>query len=163
LDELPVLSKSCQNFCTIAQEIAEARRLNKITLQQHAQLIELLEIPQLMDTCVRNGFYDEALQLEEYAHRLEKIHPNVSVVQEIVADVKASSEVMLHQLQQKLRGDTQLAQCLKIVGYLRRLGVYDELQLRISFLKSRDAWFSSVISNIPVSNSYNYVSYRYIF
>jgi hypothetical protein len=46
--------------------------------------VQLLEIPQLMDTCVRNGNYEEALQLEAYVQKLTKLYPNIRVLQQIV-------------------------------------------------------------------------------
>lgn len=47
---------------------------------------QLLEIPQLMDTCVRNGFYEEALQLEQFAQRFYKMNPDIKIVQDIVCE-----------------------------------------------------------------------------
>lgn len=40
-------------------------------LSQHPQLLEFLEIPQMMDSCVRNNCYDEALKLYGYVQKLK--------------------------------------------------------------------------------------------
>lgn len=64
-----------------AEQIAASRRMNNVTLNRHTEILEVLEIPQLMDTCVRNSYYEEALELVSYVRRLEKKHAGVPVIQ----------------------------------------------------------------------------------
>lgn len=48
---LPEFSNVCDNFTKMIQILNTSRRSNNLTLQKHNQLLEILEISQLMDTC----------------------------------------------------------------------------------------------------------------
>lgn len=82
---LPNVTKKCQDFIGTSSEINSARRLNSLTLKRNAQLLEILELPQLVDTCIRDGKYEEALELAAYVQRLGVKHSNVPIVNVSVA------------------------------------------------------------------------------
>jgi hypothetical protein len=46
-------------------------------------LLEILEIPQVMETCVRNGYYEEALDLNTHVRRMDKKHGEVPIIKVI--------------------------------------------------------------------------------
>lgn len=48
--EIPKLITGCNDFMEDAQQILEKRQLNRTLLANHSSLLDLLEIPQLMDT-----------------------------------------------------------------------------------------------------------------
>lgn len=70
IDKLPTFSAKCQEFLKKSEELTEQRRLNSTTLHKNAQLLEILELPQLMERCIREGRYEEALELASYVQRL---------------------------------------------------------------------------------------------
>jgi hypothetical protein len=81
LGRLPVFREKCEAFEKSAHEIAVSRKSNSVLLTHHTKLLEILEIPQLMDTCVRNGYYEEALELMSYVKQMERKHAGLAIIQ----------------------------------------------------------------------------------
>ncbi|VFQ76941.1 unnamed protein product [Cuscuta campestris] len=157
IDEIPKLTSGCTEFIESAEEILEKRKMNQTLLANHSTLLDLLEIPQLMDTCVRNGNYEEALHLEAFVAKLSTVHPKLSVIQALAAEVREIIQCLLSQLLQKLRSNIQLPECLRIIGYLRRIGVFTEYEMRLQFLRCREAWITGILDDLEQRSAYEYL------
>ncbi|XP_057537243.1 conserved oligomeric Golgi complex subunit 8 [Amaranthus tricolor] len=155
--EVPKLTSGCTEFIESAEQILEKRKMNQTLLANHSTLLDLLEIPQLMDTCVRNGNYDEALDLEAFVSKLCTLHPKIPVLQALSVEVNQATQSMLSQLLQKLRSNIQLPECLRIIGYLRRIGVFSEYEMRLQFLRCREAWLTGILDDLDQRNPYEYL------
>ncbi|EIM79533.1 uncharacterized protein STEHIDRAFT_173059 [Stereum hirsutum FP-91666 SS1] len=129
LDTLPALESSSQSFST---KIKHSSKLN-----------DILELPFLTETCIRNGFYAEALDLHFHTAALAAKFPDVSVV----ADVKAEVDGAIRGLVQGIVGMfrepvVKLPALWKAVGFLRKMGVFGagvegEEELAVAFLSER--------------------------
>ncbi|KAI3906456.1 hypothetical protein MKX01_029071 [Papaver californicum] len=157
INEIPKLTSGCTEFIDSAQQILEKRKLNRTLLANHSTLLDLLEIPQLMDTCVRNGNYDEALDLEAFVCRLSTVHPKLPVIQALAAEVARTTQSLLSQLLQKLRSNIQLPECLRIIGHLRRIGVFTESEMRLQFLRCRESWLADILDDLDQRKAYDYL------
>eukprot|EP00922_Rhytidocystis_sp_ex-Travisia-forbesii_P005390 GHVS01007864.1.p1 GENE.GHVS01007864.1~~GHVS01007864.1.p1 ORF type:complete len:270 (+),score=43.13 GHVS01007864.1:1-810(+) len=119
--------------------LAQQQELRKLA-SQHKTILELLEIPQLMHTCVRNNLYDEALHLLTFAEQTltwlnsRQASAVVLLLQQQIASERSKFERCLLR---KLSGSLTLPTAVKILGYLRRLGHSDDFRLRSEYIRSR--------------------------
>eukprot|EP01038_Epipyxis_sp_PR26KG_P004225 gene4225-6001_t len=129
------LSQQCYAFKDRVNHFVNSHKRNRKTLQHDMQLVELLEVPQLVDACSRNGFHDEALELANFVNGLERRHLLASevrslngkvrggsgVVQSIVDDVHITLTGLRQQLLYQLSENTSLPKEIQILSTLRKL------------------------------------------
>ena len=136
-EELPALRGALAAFMERGRALAEAHKRTSLTVDLHSQLVDLLGMPQLMDTCARGGAVDEALELCAFARTLRARHHAIAesaaaagakrgragalVVDAVANEVEASAAQLRRQLLQQLRGHIDLPSCLRVVSFLKRL------------------------------------------
>lgn len=91
VQDIPGLASSCESFSSRSSAVLEQYSQNKALAGSQSALLEVLEVPALMDTCVRNGIYDEALDLQAFVHRMGLLHPNIPAVRMLMQQVSMAS------------------------------------------------------------------------
>jgi len=155
--DLPKLQAAADAFRRDGASLNARREANRQLYAAHPALLDLLEIPALMDTCIRSGNFDEALDLRAYANKLSVVHGELSIVRHLVEDVASTSDAMLEQLLARLAGAIQLPECLRVIGFLRRLALFPETELRLHFLQRREAWIASMAADLDDRSAYEFI------
>jgi len=146
---IPNLRQTSVQFEEKSQELLQRRKRLSLVLSKHTSLLEILELPQLVENAVRNQEYEQALQLRAFAARIDKKLGHIPIVAQVVQSVDASASTMVNQLLAQLKAPVQLPACLKIVGFLRRSDAFTETELRLRFLQARDAWLQGLLMSVP--------------
>lgn len=172
---IPELQKYCASFQKEVADVVAKHGDIQFVFEHYLQLTELLEIPQLLEACIHNELFDSALDVIQFANETFQADdtadaaPNV-VIECLVREVAQMTSMMRDKLLQKLREDLQLAFCVRIVGYLRRLDALIrndgeaavssaeyEKQLKEEFLACRNVWLTSLSRGISSSDPYQYI------
>ncbi|CRL02517.1 CLUMA_CG015074, isoform A [Clunio marinus] len=153
IEELPTFSEKCDVFIKSTLSIQSSSRLNSLTLKKYQEILEILELPQLMESSLRDEKYEDALELASYVQMLGMKHKSIPVVNNIVKIIESSWQVMISQLLSELKNDLTLPKCLQIVGYLKRMQAFSPTELKLKFLQTRDCWLKSIL---PVTKTDNY-------
>jgi hypothetical protein len=142
LDVLQPIDGHLQAFQTSAGKLQQQSTVLRNTLANHTQIAEILELPQLLDALIRNQMFDQALEVFAFADQLakaygvpgEKAYP---ILNELDSQVQRQRDHAERALGAQLRTELLLPQCVKIVGYLRRLLRGNESELRALFMRER--------------------------
>jgi hypothetical protein len=153
LNVLPELASACEDFGEKATLLATERKTNRDSLNCYTSLVEVLEVPQVMDTCVRNGHYDEAIELLAFTRSMKRMHPRIEVVSQVLGEVEKSAQAMVSQLLALLKTPLQLHLCLRVVAHLRRLKVFEAVELSQQFLACRNEWLQTELKYLELEQN----------
>src|ERR1700722_7752504 len=139
---LPQLDQTVAGWKDSTDHILRERKKATLVLEQHDKIRDILDIPILIDTCVRNGYFSEALSLASHTSSLSSSSssPPPPILTSIRAEVHHSITQMLLTLLSTLREPNRKVPALwKAVNFLRKMDVYDgEDQIALAFLAGRE-------------------------
>ncbi|KAI0347872.1 Dor1-domain-containing protein [Trametopsis cervina] len=137
LGALPTLESSARTFAQETRDIQKERRQASLVLEQHDKLYDALSLPMLLDSCVRNHNYSDALLLSNHATSLLQRFPTNPLIQSVKAECDSRVQAMLGQLLAMLREQAKLPALFRSVNFLRKMEVLDEQELALAFLTGR--------------------------
>ncbi|KAJ7754961.1 Dor1-like family-domain-containing protein [Mycena maculata] len=146
---LPALEESAAGWRDRTEKVLLDRRKARVVLEQHDKIRDLLEIPMLIDTCVRNGYFAEALSLAAHARSLSVgTSTPPLILTSVLSEVQNSMTQMLLSLLATLHEPNRKLPALwKAVNFLRKMGMFDasleegehpEEQIALAFLGGRE-------------------------
>ena len=175
LSNIPILLHNSDEYSNVINKTRELRRKrkeNRQISQHHIKILEILEMPQLMWKCARAKLYEEALDLKLFAENLYLRNKNasksskntsnnnnendnnnnnsndISILKSILDEMQTTNSYIYEELLSSLEKSIQLPQCLRVIGYLRRMNVFDnELLLRKEFLQRRLKYLKHLLPN----------------
>ncbi|CDO77276.1 hypothetical protein BN946_scf184753.g26 [Trametes cinnabarina] len=150
LSALPNLESSARTFAQDSRTLLASRRKAALVLEHHDKLHDVLSLPLLLETSVRNHNYSDALLLAQHASTLASRFPSNPLVQSVKADCDARVHSMLSQLLRVLHEQAKLPTLFRAVGFLRKMNVLSEQELALAFLSGRSAYLDSTLRAVEV-------------
>ena len=159
---VPDLIQKSKDFSVKTRELRAQRKANRQIVANQMKVLEILELPQLMWKCARAKLYQQALDLESYAMDLLNRNPDILILKSLIGQMKKTQKYILNELLVSLEKSIQLPQCLKIIGYLTRMNVFnDQLLLRKEFLSRRLKYLESLLPK-PIETHSSTDSFDYL-
>lgn len=150
MSALPTLEASARSFAQETREIQKERRKASLVLEQHDKLYDVLSLPMLLESCVRNHSYNEALLLANHATTLAQRFPSNPLIQSVKGECDSRVQAMLAQLLSMLREQAKLPALFRAVNFLRKMEVLNEQELALAFLTGRGAYLESALKAVDI-------------
>jgi len=172
---LPDAGDAADAFARAAPALARRMAADAAARRGASAAAELAEAPALAAAAARGGGFDEALALRALLSRAALLHPSSSSLSgqannssssscsgaallDAAGGGAAAAAARAALLERLSSGPLPLAECLRCVGYLRRLagggkkeGKDGEASLRAAFLRARGRWLSASVAAAAIA------------
>ncbi|KEG14777.1 oligomeric golgi complex component 8 [Trypanosoma grayi] len=162
-DSLSKLQSLSQTMVRVGQQWRREKQVALSTVAQHQKLLAFLEAPAVLNDCIQNEMYHEALMVLEHITRSAQPMDKVELFRRVESEVrctleKALAEVVLPRLAEQLT----VASAVKVTTFFRRLGIA-ESQIRQLFLWKRAEYVDNILRDaeeggVPYSRIFRYVT-----
>lgn len=141
INVLPVVEQKARGFLEEVKDVQAERKKMKVVMENLGRVEEIVGVGNVVEGCVRSGWYGEAVEVEmRIASLAKKLDPDGrGVVWDVKAEVDQRIRSMVGDLLSGLResGTNKLPVLFKTVGFLRKMGVLDEEEIAQAFLSCR--------------------------
>ncbi|ESK93430.1 conserved oligomeric golgi complex subunit 8 [Moniliophthora roreri MCA 2997] len=164
-ESLPALEESSVSWREHTDNVLSERRKARVVLEQHDKIRDLLDIPLLIDTCVRNGYFSEALSLAAHAKSISSSYSASGktpplVLTSVMSEVQNSTDHMLLAMLTTLHEPNRKLPALwKAVNFIRKMDafhhtsddvsddytVHPEEQIALAFLAGREQCLNAAL------------------
>ena len=148
------LSKSndlCSELSLLAQNTLLKSTRFSSAFRHLPQISDILNIPQLMNTCRISSLYEEAFQLYQIIERFSHQYPTIKVLQNTLNESNKVKNEVTKSLLDSFTKDLDLKDAIRTVNLLRTSNLHTEYELRLAFLNGKRQKLYHNINNLPKS------------
>lgn len=153
MEAIPDLEAECSAFQEATRGIQADRAQAALVSSQQDVILDTLDLPLLVDTCVRNGYYQEAMQLAQYTRQLATSYPQLELIPAVARSVEATMQVQAAHLLAALKTSVKLPAMGRAISFLRQMGGLSERQLALAFLESRADHLRNELASLSTVSS----------
>jgi hypothetical protein len=111
---------SCMAFQQKANALQAAKQPAHLILSKRHDIVNLCEIPRVASTLARSNRHPDTAMLIAHLQRLSRLHPDVTLLQDLVVHAERVQEEQKRRLLAELSDKLTLAQFLALVGHLKQ-------------------------------------------
>ncbi|CAD5227282.1 unnamed protein product [Bursaphelenchus xylophilus] len=140
-ERLPVLIEETEAFIESSEDIFREFMHLDDAISDESPIWEIVNLPKMMDKCIRHGQYDLAYALTTFAVNLQqsKLGEN-QIIKKVSHTLIEARHGLLDVLFNKFAGPIDLAKSIQIVNNIRKIPYISNTQLRVCLLQYRDVY-----------------------
>ena len=149
IGQLPNLTAQFTDLVAFSNSRMQARSQAKVLFANQERIFDLLQLPNLFNSCVRKGAYSEAMDIAHHLRRLNaRYGDQFELIRSLDTNLTEGISDMTRHLIQNLQDSTKLPVALKSISYLRSTTNLRTPELKYLFLLSRWTFLSTLLNTV---------------